>query len=168
MFIAFFSLHSLVFSPHRRPYLMPVSSFSCCLVRATVSCVSSSAHRLILLQLFWRPCIIFSRTPGVLASYSSEPLVSFLVSIFFLRSGLVRFVVLLCPVRRHFTCFTLINHCDCLAYPASHIFCMYVSTMNNKHGRRVYSTHTTINLLVILPAELQFFSFNILGRLGVV
>ena len=39
---------------------------------------------------------------GFLALHSSESLVlSFLVSMFFLRYGLARFVVLLCPVNRH-------------------------------------------------------------------
>ena len=94
---------------------------------------------------------------GFLASHSSEPLVfSFLVSNLFLCYDVARFVVLSCPVRRHFTCFMLINHCDRLVYPVSHILCMSLR-INNKHGRRVYSTHITINLLVTLPAVLQFF-----------
>ena len=42
----------------------------------------------------------------------------------------------------------------CLTYT------LYVSKMNNRHGRRVYSTHMTINLLVMLPPELQFFFYG--------
>ena len=35
-------------------------------------------------------------------------------------------------------------------------YTLYVSKMNNKHGSRVYSTHITKTLLVMLPAVLQF------------
>ena len=36
--------------------------------------------------------------------------------------------------------------------------------MNNEHGRRVYSTHISISLVVMLPAVLQFFVL-VLGSL---
>ena len=61
-------------------------------------------------------CFCCSRS-DFLPSHYSEPLVfSVLFSLFFLCYGLACFVLLSCQVRRHSTCFVLLNHCDQLLF----------------------------------------------------
>ena len=100
--------------------LMPVfSSFSSkCLVRATVTCSSSSASMLI----FLAAVLIFLH--HILESPCCFHFCSLLLSFCY---GLARFVVFSYPVRWHFTCCTktiamtnrVISHCDWFCYHVS-------------------------------------------------